>query len=552
MVAMASSTSPRFQCILTSDPEKFPENDAPLWFDQEKGKKSSFLLQLDNHANQIAKPAHVILKGSHKDVFLFGGLEIITNARNIEIYLTGEDGKETYLTTSRGLLVAGDDDPYRFKCLVVCPGGPRPVTRVHLKLLSLKPASCTGATLHLVKLKGRLPPPKQQQETNENDGAKSAANADNNKSPAPAASPGITQADMSNAVVGVSLLVRSVETSLLQSVQASLDRLERKFDARFDRIEQYMVMQQQQALVQQQQQHEQYTEMNNQIMTQMKEQQSEMVALMGSLHAQLAIQGDRRDETNDVDVETHAAELTTSRAEVGNLEALEQERSEPSGKESIEAEKFAATATTEPPQQQASDIDTCDAATEEVPVVTEVVTKQEDSDQNSEERIQSEMKREGRAEEEPQAAVEDAVESEQVKEENTADEADTDGDVEMELSKCNSEEGNDDGARISQSDSEPRDETETPLVETSGGNTDGKVGERTAETEEQESKCVSDKGSESATDFPAPEVRPVMNQRDDAIEIPDLLSDVPNSGMSSGGDPLQGNQVANRALDGTT
>ena len=280
-------TEPRFQCILTNDSETEPDNTEPLYFKQEEGKKSSFLLNLDDGATTISKPAQIVITSVPQDKFLFGGLELVSNARNVEIYLTDQDDKEAYLTTCRGI-VAGDAIANTFKCLVVCPGGPRPVLRVRLKLLSLKPESCTGASLHLIKLKGRLPPPKEPQQEATTD----ASSAMSRQAPPPPtnntpASPALTQGDMGAAMAGVSMLVRSVESSLLQSVQASLDRMEKKFDARFDRIEQYLMLQQQQALIQQQQQQERYNTLQSQQMVQMKEQQNELVSLIGSLQAQL-------------------------------------------------------------------------------------------------------------------------------------------------------------------------------------------------------------------------------------------------------------------------
>jgi hypothetical protein len=254
-----------------------------LWFEQEEGKKSSFLLELNDAAGEIRKPAHVILRAG--DSFLFGGLEFVSNARNVEVYLT-ENDKETYLTTSRGLLVSGDDNPHRFKCIVVCPGGPRAVTRVHLKLLSLKPESCTAATLHMMKLKGRMPPSNQEKGNTQKTSAPSSTETSNLSTEM--APPGLTQADMGAAMTGVAMLVRSVESSLLESVKVALDKVERRLGARLDRIEQYLIMQQQSALLQQQRQQRCLEDMQNQMMLQMKQHQSEVTSLIESLHARVA------------------------------------------------------------------------------------------------------------------------------------------------------------------------------------------------------------------------------------------------------------------------
>ena len=527
---MTSSTAPRFQCILTNDPEKQSNEDESLYFEQEEGKKSSFLLKLNDDANVIAKPAHMLLQGSHQDAFLFGGLEMVSNARNVEIYLTGEDGKETYVTTSRGLLAAGEEeDPHRFKVVVLCPGGPRPVMRVHLKLLSLKPASCASAFLYLMKLKGRLPPPKAHEDSaagTNHDSAKTSP-AQTNNAPAAAA---ITQADIGQAMVGISLLVRSVETSLLQSFQASLDRLEKKLDARCDRIEQFMVMQQQQSLVQQQQQQERLVEMKNQMMEQMKEQQSEMVALMGSLHAQLSLPT-KQCKTNGFDLDMRfqsTVEPAIVCDETRGLETFEEGRDELSDNELNEGEWTTRTST----EHVVEDGTSGDEATEEVAAMTSG-SDHEDMENISEERdnksISNDTEGDDSLEEEPQDAVSsdasltESAETIKVVEEGksaTAEfEAVTDDSVK-------NEEGDETKVHAA---NQSQDETgTTPVNRNSSDHVDDETEkEQSAQSDGSKSACILDEGSDS--EYAAPVMRPVMEKRDDAIEIPDLLSDLPVS-----------------------
>lgn len=533
-MAFSSSSndgSTRFQCVLTNGPEKelTANNENVLWLEQEEGKKSSFVWRAldDTTKREITKPSHLLIQTSSKSTFLFGGLEIVTNARNIEFYLTGEnddDGKETYLTTSRGLQVANEDDAHRFKCLVVCPGGPRPVTRVHLKLLSLKPASCTSATLYLLKFKGRLPPPKQQQQQEEvtrNDVSRQQAATQPAAAAAAPVSPGLTQADVSHAMTGTSLLVRSVETSLQQSIQDSLDKMQQHFDARFNRLEQYMVLQQQQ-------QQQDYTEMQNQLMNQMKEQHGELMTLMGSMNAQQLATAPQ--ERNDSVVE----QAVVVKDEASNLnEDARKEGVDSDNEEPINENRAAEPVAIETPQKQATDSKIDEAATKE-----EADAEDTEDDAQVKERTQCEMQEEDYIEQDSRAVEEEECNDKAEGGANDDDAAALDLEAAEKKSDVDQAErevvvvkdgvkddvvGNSDDAAVVQADSEPTAETETS-DDTIGQDSDDKQ-ELPTETDEADSTSLPDEHTESASDAAVPEKRPVMENRDDAIEIPDLLSD---------------------------
>jgi len=180
----------------------------PIWFHQEEGKKSSFIIDpplptssssASNSAGAqsprralhhgLEKPAHAIIdcccvnndKNSIDTVpFLFAGMEIVSNSRNIEMYSTDDEGNEKYLFTSRGMKFETDDDatdyngpvadfgmprglggepPTKaewYKCVMINPGGPETVRSLHLKLLSLRPARASRVNIRLLKLKGRI------------------------------------------------------------------------------------------------------------------------------------------------------------------------------------------------------------------------------------------------------------------------------------------------------------------------------------------------------------------------------------------------------------
>lgn len=102
--------------------------------------------------------------------FLFGGLELISNSRTVEVYTTDRDGKETYLLTCRGAILQDRDSIHPiemrcnegtpniewFICVIVHPLGPSEITNLKLKLLSLRSPK-EKAFVQDLKLKGKLP-----------------------------------------------------------------------------------------------------------------------------------------------------------------------------------------------------------------------------------------------------------------------------------------------------------------------------------------------------------------------------------------------------------
>ncbi len=193
-------------------------DDRVFWFENEGNKKTSFVFDESSLLSSsttttgsqqritIQKPCHLFLDCCHplndsNDVsntteFLFGGLEIHSNSRNIEVYALPEDsdGKDNnnsfeYLKTCRGTMIINDDDDNTksemlgdanegqeitaatrqdfpkeswekemYKTVIIPPNSkPISILRLHLKLLSLRPAKCNIGYIKQVKLKGRIP-----------------------------------------------------------------------------------------------------------------------------------------------------------------------------------------------------------------------------------------------------------------------------------------------------------------------------------------------------------------------------------------------------------
>mmetsp|Transcript_14564 Transcript_14564/g.40466 ORF Transcript_14564/g.40466 Transcript_14564/m.40466 type:complete len:502 (-) Transcript_14564:146-1651(-) len=159
---------------------------------QEKGKKSSFLLQPKQESNagstaddenfdyySIPTPAHLVVEhiepitpnsstdSKRNSPFFFGGLQIVFSGKAVEIFLTNPDGKETYLMTCKGIPYKSKKDENGKKsmpkiadwhrAICVVPGGPRNISRLRIKLASsASTKDSTSVKLHFMKLTARI------------------------------------------------------------------------------------------------------------------------------------------------------------------------------------------------------------------------------------------------------------------------------------------------------------------------------------------------------------------------------------------------------------
>eukprot|EP00978_Attheya_sp_CCMP212_P006358 scaffold14384_cov48-Attheya_sp.AAC.6 len=261
-----------------------------VWLEQEEGKKSSFVLSSNSNDEpyEIHKPAHIVLECVQTTSqgacvardFLFGGMEILSNSRNVEVYVKDDSSDTTaerYLFTSRGM----QHDSGYYKCLLMHPGGPGKLAQVHIKLLSLQPTphstSKTIASVAVLKFKGRLPDPMEippstitsaNSTTTANSKEPSSSTQQNNNSKgASPANPGgeenassqISGADLGVAMGAVSMMVRSTEDRLTKTISTDMERVESVLGQRMGSLEKSvatlstLVVQQQVKL---QQQHE--------------------------------------------------------------------------------------------------------------------------------------------------------------------------------------------------------------------------------------------------------------------------------------------------------
>lgn len=338
---------------------------------QEQGKKSSFLLEPEESSvpfYTVEKPPNVLIEyeNPHAAVpmdsaFFLGGFQMVSTAKTVEIYLTDMEGKEAYLTTSKGLSFNKEDKtaPW-YKIICVVPGGPRPILKLRIKMLSLRPNDATTAKLQFMKLTARIadtPSPQPPVSSTENlsspaSGAftpVSITTEGSSNSPtksikpksvffatpepvkpeprqaAMTASNGVTQSDLGAAMAGVSFMARSTEKGIEEALQEQTKRLEKSFGSCFMRMEQQLHFLQRHLIVQQQliQENQEIVEsqksiieeQNTQIRT-LVNQQDDLKIRVQSLQADMSIiryhrfetggnlQGRKRDIVEETEDET--------------------------------------------------------------------------------------------------------------------------------------------------------------------------------------------------------------------------------------------------------
>lgn len=300
--------SARLRFTLTNDPEKNSDGATGRgWFSHEEGKKASFILDSPSSEkssitapspshHSISKPAHALIEcigasGKGTIPYVFGGIEFVCNSRNVESYSIGadDDGKEKYINTHRGVRldagvltldssIAGKEGSQSaiqkeewYKVVIMNPGGPGSILRLRLKLLSLRPAKCSVATVRSAKLKARLPQievvhaepvvaPSSSKSSSEAGGkiggyaettvasqnqnqkyvvSQSSTTVSSGKAKVAAAAEaaGLSQADIGAAISAVTMMVRTTEERVTKSVSDGLCNLDATVSSRIGDVE---------------------------------------------------------------------------------------------------------------------------------------------------------------------------------------------------------------------------------------------------------------------------------------------------------------------------
>lgn len=244
-------------CCTLSDDGDSQAKQEPTVVSFRQEKKSSFLMETRTPL-EIPKSPSIRVKHSKSSdtseiLFFLGGFQIVSNSRNIEISLKDKDNKEEYLTTSKGIPFEKGKSPDWYKAVCVIPGGPRPVKGLQLKLLSLKPNGETTAKVRMLKLTARLPDISSTSESaspmehSTQKGPMSASQLPGvvPRGPtgisvqSPVESTGITREDLGAAMTSLSIIARSTEAAMEQSLTDKLGKMETSLSTTLSRFEQH-------------------------------------------------------------------------------------------------------------------------------------------------------------------------------------------------------------------------------------------------------------------------------------------------------------------------
>jgi len=223
----------------------------------EENKRTSFIFQdcqSNTEISRIEKPCHVILDCSNSDEdplgaidWIFGGLEIQSNARNIEVYAVpiGKDfGDREYWQTHRGSKIeiesarhsaddGGDEkaalSDELYQSIVLPPDSkPTAIKSLHLKLLSLRPTKCSEAFVKVLKVKGRIP------ETMTSSAAEMGSSSSqvqdeiqitSEKIPPKSVSSVDSAEQISKAISGLAMMIQTIQTSMKSSIQSTIGEI---------------------------------------------------------------------------------------------------------------------------------------------------------------------------------------------------------------------------------------------------------------------------------------------------------------------------------------
>ena len=235
----------KVRCKLANDLDpNLDANHKTFFCTQEENKKSSFVYNTDGLAtSKLEKPCHLIIDCSpteQTDVgsveWLFGGLEIESNSRNVEIYAVVE-GKEfanrEYWQTQRGTrLETETTSGEEIYSTIVFPPDSKPIVvkSLHMKLLSLRPAKCTELNIERLKVKGRIPEgeiveaPKANVPVSATQGPPINANI----SPIqPNNAVDASTAQIGKAVSAITMMLQSMESKMSSSVQSTIGEFQK-------------------------------------------------------------------------------------------------------------------------------------------------------------------------------------------------------------------------------------------------------------------------------------------------------------------------------------
>mmetsp|Transcript_34379 Transcript_34379/g.82198 ORF Transcript_34379/g.82198 Transcript_34379/m.82198 type:complete len:314 (-) Transcript_34379:59-1000(-) len=259
---------------------------SPSCLVQEEAKTSSFWLssplQIDSVGCLTSCKTTTTDDRVIAEQFLFGGFEMTTNTKSVEVYVCyDESGKDTYLTTSRGVPqrnlspISGgkattegglaecdrqgssaetppseENELLFYKFVLVCPGGPKPLMTLTLKFSKQSAAKIVVRTL---KIKGKLAtakPPCKKPSPNMSGMASMMAMMQQHSGPVSTSmqqgnrEQDMRQAEILSSIVALSMTMRSSEERSMRRLEEMESRILSRLDemaGRISTLEQYYV-----------------------------------------------------------------------------------------------------------------------------------------------------------------------------------------------------------------------------------------------------------------------------------------------------------------------
>lgn len=173
----------KLRCKLVSDLDSIRSNHEThqkvIVLTPDNDKSTSFSIDSASTKDSIweqERPCYLVIEcfheGSMRSIpFLFGGMELKSNSRNIESYAIIDDAKDVilnaknfgnYWQTSQGSKIDSEENDLLgrqwYKTVILAPSSKATsIKHLTLKLLSLQPAKCTKVTISQIKIKCKLP-----------------------------------------------------------------------------------------------------------------------------------------------------------------------------------------------------------------------------------------------------------------------------------------------------------------------------------------------------------------------------------------------------------
>lgn len=248
--------SPRLRCKLLSNLNVLNDTDADkrtIWLTADNDKNTSFSIDesIEDSLKEVQKPCFLVIDCYHKDSggtipFLYGGMDMISNSRNIESYALGSD-KDGVVPTSENLgeywqthQGSKRNDSISSECTkelyqsIILPPSSKPIAIKYLtlKLLSLRPSKCNIGCVKHIKIKAKLPDINSAKVSTVNAKSEDTSYREKKDGIQHTQSPNMTvssiQDQIPSAIRALTVMIESVRDSVEISASNTLGEIEKK------------------------------------------------------------------------------------------------------------------------------------------------------------------------------------------------------------------------------------------------------------------------------------------------------------------------------------